>query len=109
MMPTLTVIYRVEDDKGAGPYTTKGKGLSGPYCPRQPEHRVLSHGPRHFGFRAMEQLLQWFDARERAQLREDGFKVLEYHAESTSVLDDETRTQVTFLRGRMVSKQEIPT
>lgn len=110
MMSTPTTIYRVEDDQGAGPYTASGKGLSGPYCPRQPEHRGFSRGPGPtiFGFRTLGQLLRWFNAWERARLREDGFKVVEYQAETDYVVDDETRTQVVFVRGGMVSKQEIP-
>lgn len=97
------MIYRVENEKGEGPYYQKYVGYAIENCGRNPfRHPLPSSEGWHghtgvgevFGFTSKEQLERWFRQADLWALADEGYHVVTYDIEPHW----QSETQCTFFK-----------
>lgn len=109
------VVFRFEDIEGTGPYTGHlrydGEGeLEAALWSHQdathpsPYEEGLHPNGKHCGFKNRKQMTDWFTARERDLLFENGYRLLQYAVPSEHVAVGNKQVVFTRAEGKIISE-----
>ena len=112
MNSALVTVYRVENERGHGPYYEPGErigypNLHGPdsWCDMSrhptPDREGWTHATikgKVFGFTSKAKALAWFEPDARAILNHKGFKLRMFKVPASDVIEAPSRQQAVFVR-----------